>query len=154
MDQCVDLTNQTLAESKALTRGCTCAIRTSRQTRHQRPLRPAHASVGKGTSWHNLNGIRHPSRRRLSVAGSIPRERAIGLRLHDHCDLQMETPAEVVARVEGAMRYVDKKRIHAASGLRLLTVCSKPYGSNGFRGSVPEAQAMCQAAALLRQRYA
>ena len=60
--------------------------------------------------------------------------------MHDHCDLQMGTPADVVARVEGVMRYVDKERIHAASGLRFLTVCLEPYGSNGYRRSVPEAQ--------------
>ena len=31
--------------------------------------------------------------------------------LFDHCDRQVETPDDVIARVETAMRYVDKERI-------------------------------------------
>ena len=51
------------------------------------------------------------------VAGGVeslakfPKDVRLGLGCIDHCDRNVETPEDVIARVENAARYVDKERI-------------------------------------------
>jgi 5-methyltetrahydropteroyltriglutamate--homocysteine methyltransferase len=41
----------------------------------------------------------------------FPKHTRLGLGCIDHCERRVESLAEVVARVEGALRYVEKERI-------------------------------------------
>ncbi|MGH8534140.1 MAG: hypothetical protein ACREV1_15835 [Gammaproteobacteria bacterium] len=47
----------------------------------------------------------------LESLARFPRHARLGLGCIDHCERRVESPEEVVARAQGAMRYVEKERI-------------------------------------------
>ena len=75
----------------------------------------------------------------------------LGLGCIDHCDRQVETSETVVARVEKAMRYVDRERITLDPDCGFAPSVQNPMDLDE---AYLKLKAMCQAAELLRNRYA
>ena len=74
----------------------------------------------------------------------------LGLGCIDHCDRQVEKPEQVGARVEEAMRYVDKGRIALHPDCGFSPSVQNPMDLDE---AYLKLKAMCRAAELLRQRY-
>ena len=85
----------------------------------------------------------------LASLARFPENVRLGFGCIDHCDLQVETPGDVVARVEGAMRDVDKERItlHPECGFS-----PSAQNSMDLYEAYLKLKSMCQAAVLLRER--
>lgn len=52
-----------------------------------------------------------PQSHGIDALREFPRDKVLGLGVIDHCDNRVETPQDVVARAEAAMKYVDADRI-------------------------------------------
>ena len=91
-----------------------------------------------------------PDAEGIEVLKDFPGDKILGLGVIDQTDKHVETPQEVVDRVEAAMQYVPKERI------TLNTDCGfAPSNTNpmDFDEAYLKLKAMCQGAALLRQKY-
>jgi 5-methyltetrahydropteroyltriglutamate--homocysteine methyltransferase len=92
-----------------------------------------------------------PDAEGIGVLSRFPNDKILGLGVIDHTDRRVETPEEVVRRAEAAMAYVPRER------LSLNTDCGfAPSSVNPM--DLDEAylklKALCQGAALLRDKYA
>jgi 5-methyltetrahydropteroyltriglutamate--homocysteine methyltransferase len=91
-----------------------------------------------------------PQSRGVSVLSRFPADKTLGLGVIDHCDPHVESPEEVVARVEAALEHIPPDR------LTLNPDCGFAPGSLNPM-SIDEAykklQSMCRGATLLRERY-
>jgi 5-methyltetrahydropteroyltriglutamate--homocysteine methyltransferase len=92
-----------------------------------------------------------PDAEGIDVLARFPENKILGLGVIDHTDRHVETPEEVVRRAEAAMAFVPKER------LSLNTDCGfAPSSVNPM--DLDEAylklKALCQGAALLRDKYA
>jgi 5-methyltetrahydropteroyltriglutamate--homocysteine methyltransferase len=52
-----------------------------------------------------------PQSHGIDALREFPRDKVLGLGVIDHCDARIESPEDVVARAEAAMKYVDAERI-------------------------------------------
>ena len=86
----------------------------------------------------------------ISVLADFPEDKILGLGVIDHCDPRIETPEDVVARAEAAMRYVPAER------LTLNPDCGFAPGSQNpvdLDEAYLKLHALCRGAELLRERY-
>jgi 5-methyltetrahydropteroyltriglutamate--homocysteine methyltransferase len=86
----------------------------------------------------------------LDSLARFPKHARLGLGCIDHCERQVESPEEVVARVEGAMRYVEKERITLHPDCGFSPSVQNPMDLDE---AYLKLKAMSAAAALLRGRY-
>ena len=82
----------------------------------------------------------------FGVLREIPEDRAIGLGCVDCRNEWIDTPEEIVTRVEKALRYVSPERLFIHSRLR---ICARQRGSHSDRRSLQKTLQM----KLLRARY-
>ena len=74
----------------------------------------------------------------------------LGLGVIDHTDPHVETPGEVVARVERAMEFVPKERITLNPDCGFSPSSANPMD---FDEAYLKLRAMCEGARLLREKY-
>ena len=86
----------------------------------------------------------------VEVLRRFPEDKLLGLGVIDHTDTHVETPQEVVARVERAMEYVPKERITLNPDCGFSPSSVNPMD---FDEAYMKLSAMCQGARLLRDRY-
>jgi 5-methyltetrahydropteroyltriglutamate--homocysteine methyltransferase len=151
MDLCVDLINQTVDGIEGIETGMhLCHAHYDRRHATEGPydlIMPALAKVRVGTISMEYST---PAAGGLASLARFPENVRLGLGCIDHCDRRVETPEEVVARVEGAMRYVDKGRITLHPDCGFSPSVQNPMDLDE---AYLKLRAMCQAAKLLRERY-
>ena len=152
IDLCVDLLNETLGGIKGISTGLhLCHAHFDRKRSTQGPydlIMPGLARVRAGTI--SLEFATPVSGGMESLA-RFPRNVRLGLGCIDHCDPHVETPEEVVARVEGAMRHVEKDRITLHHDCGFAPSIQNPMDLDE---AYLKLRAMCHAAGVLRGRYA
>ena len=152
MDLCADLINQTLDGIEGIATGMhLCHAHYERRHVTQGPydlIMPALAKVRVGTI--SLE-YATPAAGGIASLAKFPERARLGLGCIDHCDRRVETPEEVAARVEAAMRYVDKERITLHPDCGFSPSVQNPMDLDE---AYLKLKAMCAAAELLRARYA
>ena len=86
----------------------------------------------------------------LGCLASFPKEARLGLGCIDHCDREIETPERVAARVEEAMKHVDKERIVLHPDCGFSPSVQNPVDLDE---AYLKLKAMCLGAELLRSRH-
>jgi 5-methyltetrahydropteroyltriglutamate--homocysteine methyltransferase len=86
----------------------------------------------------------------LGALAQFPPDKLVGLGVIDHCDPQVETPDEVVARVERALAFVPPERITLNPDCGFAPSSANPMD---FDEAYRKLTAMCHGARLLRERY-
>jgi 5-methyltetrahydropteroyltriglutamate--homocysteine methyltransferase len=112
MDLCADLVNQTLDGIGGIATSLhLCHAHFARQHKTEGPydlIMPALARMRVQTISLELAT---PAAGGPAALAGFPAGARLGLGCIDHCDRRVETPEDVVARVEAAARYVDPARI-------------------------------------------
>jgi 5-methyltetrahydropteroyltriglutamate--homocysteine methyltransferase len=152
MDLCVDLLNQTLDGIQGIDTGMhLCHAHFDHRHGTEGPydlIMPALARVRVGTISMEYAT---PVAGGLASLARFPANVRLGLGCIDHCDRRIETPEDVIARVEEAMRYVEKERITLHPDCGFAPSVQNPIDLDE---AYLKLKAMCQAAAVLRERYA
>lgn len=152
MDLCADLINQTLDGIEGIETGMhLCHAHFDHKHATEGPydlIMPALARVRVGTIFMEYAT---PAAGGLASLARFPEHVRLGLGCIDHCDRRVETPEEVVARVEEAVRYVDRGRITLHPDCGFSPSVQNPMDLDE---AYLKLRAMCQAAELLRERYA
>ena len=86
----------------------------------------------------------------VAALARFPAEPRLGLGCIDHCDGRVETPEEVVVRVEAAMRYVGQERIILHPDCGFSPSVQNPMDLDE---AYLKLKSMCEAARLLRARH-
>jgi 5-methyltetrahydropteroyltriglutamate--homocysteine methyltransferase len=86
----------------------------------------------------------------IDVLKDFPASKVLGLGVIDHTDTHVETPEEVVDRVERAMEFVPHERITLNPDCGFAPSSRNPMD---FDEAYLKLKAMCRGAALLRERY-
>ena len=86
----------------------------------------------------------------IDILRDFPRDKTLGLGVIDHTDRHVETPEEVVARVEAAMEFVPKERISLNPDCRFAPSSANPMDLDE---AYLKLRAMCKDALVLRERY-
>ena len=86
----------------------------------------------------------------LEVLREFPQDKVLGLGVIDHTDRHVETPDEVVDRVERAMEFVPKERITLNPDCGFAPSSANPMD---FDEAYLKLRAMCRGAGLLRDKY-
>ena len=151
MDLCVDLINQTLDGIEGIATGMhLCHAHFDREHGTEGPydlIMPALGKVRVGTISMEYAT---PVAGGLESLARFPENVCLGLGCIDHCDRRVETPEDVVARAEEAMRYVDKERITLHPDCGFSPSVQNPMDLDE---AYLKLKAMCQAAELLRTRH-
>ncbi|MGH7321117.1 MAG: cobalamin-independent methionine synthase II family protein [Candidatus Rokuibacteriota bacterium] len=151
MDLCADLVNQTLDGVTGIeTAMHLCHAHFDRTHRTEGPydiIMPALARIRVGTICLELAT---PVAGGLAALARFPSEARLGLGCIDHCDRRVETPEDVVARVEAAMRYVARERITLHPDCGFSPSVQNPMDLDE---AYLKLKAMCEAAARLRARH-
>ena len=84
------------------------------------------------------------------VLRDFPEDKVLGLGVIDHTDSHVETPEEVVARVERAMEFVPKERITLNPDCGFAPSSANPMDLDE---AYLKLRAMCEGARLLRERH-
>jgi 5-methyltetrahydropteroyltriglutamate--homocysteine methyltransferase len=152
MDLCVDLINQTLDGIEDIATGMhLCHAHFNREHATEGPydlIMPALARVRVDTISMEYAT---PVAGGLESLADFPDHVRLGLGCIDHTDRRAETPQDVVARVERAMRYVDKERITLHPDCGFSPSVQNPMDLDE---AYLKLKAMCKAAEMLRARYA
>jgi 5-methyltetrahydropteroyltriglutamate--homocysteine methyltransferase len=152
MDLCVDLLNQTLDGIQGIATGMhLCHAHFDHRHATEGPydlIMPALAKVRVGTISMEYAT---PVAGGMESLAQFPSHARLGLGCIDHCDRRIETPEEVVARVEAAMRYVAKERITLHPDCGFSPSVQNPMDLDE---AYLKLNVMCRAAGLLRERYA
>ena len=85
----------------------------------------------------------------VEALAGFPDDKILGLGVIDHTDTSVESPALVVERVERAMQYVPAERITLNPDCGFAPSSANPMD---FDEAYLKLRAMCQGAALLRER--
>jgi 5-methyltetrahydropteroyltriglutamate--homocysteine methyltransferase len=151
MDLCADLLNQTLdGFDRIETSVHLCHAHFARQHKTEGSydlIMPALARVRTGTISLELAT---PVAGGLGTLAHFPAGPRLGLGCIDHCERRVETVDEVVARVEGAMRYVDPTRIVLHPDCGFAPSIQNPMDLDE---AYEKLRVMTQAAARLRERH-
>ena len=150
MDLCVDLINQTVDQLSGIdTAMHLCHAHFDRKHGSEGPydfIMPALAKVRVGTI--SLE-YATPVAGGLESLARFPKQARLGLGCIDHCERRVESPAEVVARVERALRYVEKERITLHPDCGFAPSVQNPMDLDE---AYLKLKAMCEAANGLRAR--
>ena len=93
-----------------------------------------------------------PDAEGIGVLSRFPSDKILGLGIIDHTDRRVETPEEVVQRAEAAMAYVPRERLSLNTDSRLCPLQREPDWD--LDEAYLKLKALCQGAALLRDKYA
>ena len=152
MDLCVDLINQTVDGIEDVKTGMhLCHAHFDHKHATEGPydlIMPALAKLRVGTI--SMEYVT-PVASGLESLAQFPEKVRLAFGCIDHCDREVETPEEVVARVERAMRYVEAERITLHPDCGFSPSVQNPMDLDE---AYLKLKAMCQAAELLRTRYA
>jgi 5-methyltetrahydropteroyltriglutamate--homocysteine methyltransferase len=152
MDLCADLINQTLSGIKGIATGIhLCHGHFARQHGSEGGydlIMPALAKIKA-----DVLSLEYatPVAKGTGSLAKFPEHARLGFGCIDHCDRRVEIPDEVVARVEEAMRHVPKERITLHPDCGFAPSIQNPMDLDE---AYLKLKAMCEAAALLRQRHA
>ena len=150
MDLCVDLLNQTVDGIKGIdTSMHLCHAHFDRKYGTEGPydlIMPALAKARVGTI--SLE-YATPVAGGVDSLAKFPQDVRLGLGCIDHCDRTVETPDDVIARVESAARYVDPERITLHPDCGFSPSVQNPMDLDE---AYQKLSAMCKAAATLRER--
>ena len=150
MDLCVDLVNQTVEGIDRIdTSMHLCHAHFDRQHGSEGPydlIMPALGKVRVGTI--SLE-YATPVSRGVDSLAQFPKDARLGFGCIDHCDRKVETPEDVVARVDEALRFVDKERITLHPDCGFSPSVQNPMDLDE---AYLKLKAMCQAAEMLRAR--
>ncbi|HLE44661.1 MAG TPA: cobalamin-independent methionine synthase II family protein [Methylomirabilota bacterium] len=154
MDLCADLVNQTLdgppGDGRLATAMHLCHAHFDHRHATEGPydlIMPALARLRVGTICMEYAT---PVAGGLASLARFPKDARLGLGCIDHCDRRVESPEEVVARVEAAMRYVGKERITLHPDCGFSPSVQNPMDLDE---AYLKLRAMGEAAALLRARH-
>ena len=151
MDLCVDLINQTVEGLGGIETGMhLCHAHFDHKHATEGPydlIMPALSKVKVGTI--SLE-YATPVAGGLASLGQFPDNARLGLGCIDHCDREVETPEQVVERVEEAMQYVDKERITLHPDCGFAPSVQNPMDLDE---AYLKLKAMCTAAQILRERH-
>ncbi len=151
MDLCADLVNQTLGGEQGIATAMhLCHAHFARQHKTEGPydlIMPALARIRVGTL--SLE-YATPAAGGLASLARFPAQARLGLGCIDHCDRRVETPEEVVARVEAAMAHVGKERIALHPDCGFSPSVQNPMDLDE---AYLKLKAMCDAARALRARH-
>ena len=86
----------------------------------------------------------------IEVLRRFPKDKVLGLGVIDHTDRHVETPKEVMDRVERAMEFVPKERITLNPDCGFSPSSSNPMD---FDEAYLKLTAMCRGAQLLRENH-
>ena len=86
----------------------------------------------------------------VDVLRDFPSDKILGLGVIDHTDPHIETPREVVERVERAMEFLPKERISLNPDCGFAPSSINPMDLDE---AFLKLRAMCEGAALLREKY-
>jgi 5-methyltetrahydropteroyltriglutamate--homocysteine methyltransferase len=152
MDLAVDLLNQTFDGIEGIeTSVHLCHAHFDRKHGSEgsyEPIMPALAKLRAGTVSMEYAT---PVAGGLESLRSFPEHCRLGLGCIDHCDRRVETPDEVVARVEKAFDFVEKERITLHPDCGFSPSVQNPMDLDE---AYLKLKSMCSAAAMLRNRYA
>jgi 5-methyltetrahydropteroyltriglutamate--homocysteine methyltransferase len=148
MDLCVDLINQTVDSIRGVEIGMhLCHAHFDHKHGSEGPydlIMPALARVRVGTI--SLE-YATPVAGGLGSLAKFPANVRLGLGCIDHCDRRVETPEEVIERVDKATRYVEKERITLHPDCGFSPSVQNPMDLDE---AYLKLKSMCQAAELLR----
>ncbi len=148
MDLCVDLVNQTVDGIDGIDTGMhLCHAHFDRKHGSQGPydlIMPALAKARVGTI--SLE-YATPDAGGIESLAAFPKDVRLGLGCIDHCDRKIETPEDVIARVEAAMQYVEKERITLHPDCGFAPSVQNPMDLDE---AYQKLKAMCTAAEMLR----
>jgi 5-methyltetrahydropteroyltriglutamate--homocysteine methyltransferase len=151
MDLCADLVNQTLDGATGVATSVhLCHAHFAREHKTEGPydlVMPALARMRVGTI--SLE-YATPAAGGLASLALFPAHARLGLGCIDHCDHRVETPADVEARVEAAMRYVGRERITLHPDCGFSPSVQNPMDLDE---AYLKLRAMSDAARRLRDRY-
>ncbi|MDA1050564.1 MAG: cobalamin-independent methionine synthase II family protein [Planctomycetota bacterium] len=151
MDLCVDLVNQTVEGIEGIdTAMHLCHAHFDRKHGSEGPydlIMPALANVRVGTI--SLEYATPVAGGTDSLA-NFPKDVRLGFGCIDHCDRKVETPQDIVDRVEGALRYVNSDRITLHPDCGFSPSVQNPMDLDE---AYMKLKALCQAAELLRERF-
>ncbi|MBI3464231.1 MAG: cobalamin-independent methionine synthase II family protein [Planctomycetes bacterium] len=151
MDLCVDMVNQTLEGIGGIeTAMHLCHAHFDHKHGSEGPydlIMPALAKVRAGTISMEYAT---PVAGGVETLARFPANVRLGFGCIDHCDRHVETPEEVAARVEAAMRYVGKERITLHPDCGFSPSVQNPMDLDE---AYLKLKAMCAAAEMLRERY-
>ena len=151
MDLCVDLLNQTVEGIDGIATAMhLCHAHFDRKHGSEGPydlIMPALAKARVGTI--SLEYATPVAGGHESLA-RFPKSVRLGLGCIDHCDRHVESPDEVVARVESAMRYVDKERITLHPDCGFSPSVQNPMDLDE---AYLKLKSMCAAAEMLRGKH-
>jgi 5-methyltetrahydropteroyltriglutamate--homocysteine methyltransferase len=86
----------------------------------------------------------------IGVLKDFPEDKILGLGVIDHTDPHIESPDEVVRRVEAAMEFVPKERITLNPDCGFAPSSANPMDLDE---AYLKLQAMCQGAEILREKH-
>ena len=86
----------------------------------------------------------------IDALRDFPADKTLGLGVIDHTDPHVETPEEVVGRVESALEFVPKERMTLNPDCGFSPSSVNPMD---FDEAYLKLRAMCQGARLLREKY-
>ena len=86
----------------------------------------------------------------IDVLRRYPEDKLLGLGVIDHTDRHVETPEEVMGRVERAVEFVPKERITLNPDCGFSPSRANPMD---FDEAYMKLSAMCQGARMLREKY-
>ena len=150
MDLCVDLVNQTVDGLDVETSMHLCHAHFDRKHGSEGPydiIMPALAKARVGTI--SLE-YATPVAGGLGSLASFPKDVRLGLGCIDHCDRKVETPEDVIARVENAAKYVEPERITLHPDCGFSPSVQNPMDLDE---AYQKLKAMCTAAEMLRDRH-
>jgi 5-methyltetrahydropteroyltriglutamate--homocysteine methyltransferase len=150
MDLCVDLVNQTLDGVQDIdTSMHLCHAHFDRKHGSEGPYDLIMPALSKARVGMISLEYATPVAGGPEALEKFPDHVRLGFGCIDHCDRKVETPAEVMARVEGALRYVDPARVTLHPDCGFSPSVQNPMDLDE---AYLKLKAMCQAAALLRAR--
>ncbi len=151
MDLCADLLNQTLDGIDGVQTGVhLCHAHFDHKHGSEGPydlIMPALAKIRCGTISMEYAT---PVAGGMQSLAKFPEIVRLGLGCIDHCDRRVETPEDVITRVETAMQYVEKERITLHPDCGFSPSVQNPMDLDE---AYLKLKAMCEAAQQLRERY-
>ena len=152
MDRCVDLVNQVLDGQDGLATGmhlCHAHFQRRHATEGSyEPIMPALNKVRVDTISMEYST---PVSGGVDSLAQFPEHARLGLGCIDHCDRRIEATDDVIARVESAMRYVDRSRITLHPDCGFAPSAQNPMDLDE---AYQKLKVMCEAAGKLREKYA
>lgn len=151
MDLCVDLINQTVEGIEGVATAMhLCHAHFDRKHGSEGPYDLVMPALAKVRTQTISMEYATPVSKGLDSLARFPENVRLGFGCIDHCEPRVESSEEVVKRVEGALKYVDKSRITLHPDCGFSPSAQNPMDLDE---AYLKLRAMCQAAELLRDRY-